>query len=153
MLYKRSALRYAARQSSFEIIAGTDSAAVSRGIGNHRLDPMYTRFDRRVLYVTHDVTAQLKNGNNAIGVLLGNGWYNHQSTAVWYFHEAPWRARSAFCMDLRITYEDGTVETITSGKDWKTSPSPIISTASTPVNIMMRGWNESGITKASGMLK
>lgn len=29
-------------------------------------------------------------------------------------------------MDIRITYEDGTVETISSGKDWKTSLSPII---------------------------
>lgn len=37
-------------------------------IGNHRLDPMYTRFDRRNLYVTYDVTSQLKNGDNAIGV-------------------------------------------------------------------------------------
>jgi alpha-L-rhamnosidase len=50
--------------------------------GDHRLDPMYTRFDRRLLYITHDVTAQLQSGANAIGVLLGNGWYNHQSTAV-----------------------------------------------------------------------
>ncbi|MDF2189377.1 alpha-L-rhamnosidase [Paraflavitalea sp. CAU 1676] len=95
-------------------------------IGTQRLDPMYTRFDRRTLYVTHDVTDQLKTGQNAIGVLLGNGWYNHQSTAVWNFHRAPWRARPAFCLDLRITYDDGTVETITSGKDWKTSFSPVV---------------------------
>lgn len=95
-------------------------------IGNHRMDPMYTRFDRRTLYVTYDVTANLKNGKNAIGVLLGNGWYNHQSTAVWDFHKANWRARPTFCLDLRITYEDGTVETITSGKGWKTSLSPVI---------------------------
>ena len=95
-------------------------------IGNHRLDPMYTRFDRRTLYVTHDITAQLKQGRNAVGVLLGNGWFNHQSTAVWYFHEAPWRARPAFCMDIRITFEDGTVETISTGKDWKTALSPVV---------------------------
>lgn len=95
-------------------------------VGNHRLDPMYTRFDRRTLYVTHDITAQLQQGNNVVGVLLGNGWFNHQSTAVWYFHEAPWRARPAFCMDIRITYNDGSVETITSGKDWKTALSPVI---------------------------
>ena len=95
-------------------------------IGDHRLDPMYTRFDRRTLYVTHDITGYLQEGKNAIGVLLGNGWYNHQSTAVWYFHEAPWRQRPAFCMDVRITYEDGSTATITSGKDWKTSLSPVI---------------------------
>lgn len=95
-------------------------------IGNHRLDPMYTRFDRRTLYVTHDVTTALQDGKNAIGVLLGNGWYNHQSTAVWYFHEAPWRNRPTFCLDLRITYEDGSKEVIASGKNWKTDLSPVI---------------------------
>ena len=95
-------------------------------IGSHRLDPMYTRFDRRTLYVTHDITTQLQSGKNAVGVLLGNGWFNHQSTAVWYFHEAPWRARPAFCMDIHITYDDGSLETISTGKDWKTALSPII---------------------------
>jgi alpha-L-rhamnosidase len=95
-------------------------------IGNHRLDPMYTRFDRRTLYLTHDITTQLRNGKNAIGVLLGNGWYNHQSTAVWNFDKAPWRNRPTFCMDVRITYEDGAVETNGTGKDWKTALSPII---------------------------
>lgn len=95
-------------------------------IGNHCLDPMYTRFDRRNLYVTYDVTRQLQQGDNAIGVLLGNGWYNHQSMAVWDFHNAPWRNRPTFCMDLRITYSDGTVETIKTDRDWKTSSGPLI---------------------------
>jgi alpha-L-rhamnosidase len=95
-------------------------------ISNHRLDPMYTRFDRRNLYVTHDITQQLQQGENAIGVLLGNGWYNHQSTAVWYFDKAPWRGRPTFCMDIRVKYADGTQGVISSGKDWKTAPSPVI---------------------------
>ncbi|MDR1381139.1 MAG: glycoside hydrolase family 78 protein [Tannerella sp.] len=94
--------------------------------GDHRLDPVYTRFDRRILYVAYDVTAQLQNGDNAIGVLLGNGWYTHQSMAVWDFHRAPWRDRPAFCLDLRITYTDGRVETIGTGTDWKTSSGPVV---------------------------
>ncbi len=95
-------------------------------IGNQRLDPMYTRFDRRNLYVTHDVTSQLQKGENAIGVILGNGWYNHQSLAVWDFERAPWRNRPAFCMDLRITYSDGSVEIIPTDLSWRKSDSPII---------------------------
>lgn len=94
--------------------------------GNHCLDPMFTRFDRRTLYVTYDVTSRLEMGKNTLGVILGNGWYNFQSTAVWYFHQAPWRARPAFCMDLRITYDDGSVETLTSDASWKTSSGPIV---------------------------
>lgn len=96
-------------------------------IGDQMLDPMYTRFDRRTLYVTHDVTKDLQGGANAIGVLLGNGWYNHQPLAVWDFHNAPWRNRPAFCMDLHIVYTDGTEETIVSERDWKTSSGGIIS--------------------------
>lgn len=116
----RSARAYIAAGGLFELyINGTK-------IGDHMLDPNYTRFDRRILYVTHDVTRELKAGKNAIGVLLGNGWYNHQSTAVWYFDRAPWRNRPAFCMDLRITYEDGSTETISSGRNWKTALSPVI---------------------------
>jgi len=95
-------------------------------IGDHRLDPMYTRFDRRTLYVTYDVTKNLLQGENVAGVILGNGWYNHQSTAVWYFDKAPWRTRPKFCMDLRITYDDGSEETVITGNSWKTSLSPVI---------------------------
>lgn len=90
-------------------------------IGNHRLDPMYTRFDRRNYYVTYDVTDQLQQGRNAIGVLLGNGWYNHQSLGVWDFHNAPWRNRPAFCLDLKITYSDGSIEIISTDNQWRTS--------------------------------
>ncbi len=96
-------------------------------VGDHQLDPMYTRFDRRNLYVTYDVTARLQAGENAIGVLLGNGWYNHQSMAVWDFDRAPWRNRPTFCLDLRLTYEDGTVETVATETDWKTASGALLS--------------------------
>ncbi len=115
-----SARAYLASAGLFELYIN------GRRIGDHRLDPMYTRFDRRLLYVTHDVTAELNAGDNAVGILLGNGWYNHQSTAVWDFHKAPWRARPCFCLDLRIVYDDGSVEIISSGKDWKVSTGSVI---------------------------
>lgn len=116
-------------------------------VGDHRLDPMYTRFDRRNLYVTYDVTKNLQQGKNAVGVILGNGWYNHQAMAVWNFDKAPWRARPAFCMDLKITYMDGTAETITSGSDWKTSFGAIISNniytgEHYDARLAQKGWNK-----------
>ncbi|TSD66261.1 Bacterial alpha-L-rhamnosidase [Inquilinus sp. KBS0705] len=116
----KSARAYIAAAGLYELYINGEK------IGNHRLDPMYTRFDRRTLYVTYDVTANIAAGKNAIGVLLGNGWYNHQSTAVWDFHLASWRNRPTFCLDLRITYEDGTFETISSSEHWKTSFSPVV---------------------------
>lgn len=118
-------------------------------IGDHRLDPAYTRFDRRTLYLTYDVTSCLKKGGNAIGVVLGNGWYNHQSTAVWYFDQAPWRSRPKFCMDLRITYDDGSEITIGSGTDWKTSLGPVIFNSiytgeHYDARLEQPGWNKPG---------
>lgn len=123
-------------------------------IGNHRLDPAYTRFDRRNLYVSYDVTEQLQPGENAVGVLLGNGWYNHQSTAVWFFDKAPWRARPTFCLDLRITYDDGSVETISTDKSWKTGLSPIIfnsiyTAEHYDARLEQAGWNTANFTDSA----
>ncbi|GBU07325.1 alpha-rhamnosidase [Bacteroidales bacterium] len=122
-------------------------------IGNHRLDPMYTRFDRRNLYVTYDVTTQLQEGKNAIGVILGNGWYNHQSHAVWDFDRAPWRNRPAFCMDLRITYIDGSTQTIVSERDWKTDAGPIVfnsiyTAEHYDARLEQKGWNTASFDDA-----
>ena len=118
-------------------------------VGNNRLDPAYTRFDRRILYVVHDVSSMLASGENVAGIILGNGWYNHQSTAVWNFHEAPWRNRPAFCLDIRIVYTDGSVEYISSGRDWKTTTGPIVFNSiytgeHYDARLEMPGWNRPG---------
>ncbi|RUT72465.1 alpha-rhamnosidase [Flavobacterium cupreum] len=95
-------------------------------VGNRMLDPMFTRFDARNLYASLDITKQLQNGKNAFGILLGNGWYNHQSTAVWDFDKTIWRNRPRFLVNIKITYTDATSETITSDETWKTADSPVI---------------------------
>lgn len=107
-------------------VAGLYELSINgKKIGDHRLDPMYTRFDRRTLYVVEDVTRQIQQGNNAIAVVLGNGWYNHQPLAVWNFDKAPWRNRPTFCLNLRIVYQDGSEETLTTDQQWRTAAGPI----------------------------
>ncbi len=44
-------------------------------VGDEVLSPGLTDYEKRALYVTHDVTALLKPGKNAAGVILGNGRY------------------------------------------------------------------------------
>jgi len=95
-------------------------------IGDHCLDPGYTRYDKRALYVTYDVTSALRQGANAIGVILGNGWYNVQTLAVWDFHKAPWRAAPKLYLQLRVEYADGYTETLVTDKQWKASTGPIV---------------------------
>jgi len=136
----KSARAYIAVAGLYELYINGEKA------GDHRLDPMYTRFDRRNLYVTYDVTHLLQQGKNAVGVLLGNGWYNHQSMAVWNFDRAPWRNRPAFCLDLRITYNDGSIETVCSELDWKTSSGPLVfnsiyTAEHYDARLEQKGWN------------
>ncbi len=90
-------------------------------VGDRVLDPAFTRFDRRVLYTAYDITDLIKDGTNAVGVELGNGWYNHQAVTTWHFDRAPWRARPTFCMDIRIRYGDGSEQIVSTGPGWQTS--------------------------------
>lgn len=118
-------------------------------IGDHRLSPAYTRYDRRNLYVTYDLTKNMREGHNALGVILGNGWYNFQSIAVWDYERAPWRNRPAFCMDVRITYKDGSEETVRSDKSWKTATGPIVYNSlytgeHYDARLEQAGWNTTG---------
>lgn len=97
-----------------------------RKVGDHLLDPGYTRYDKRDLYVTYDVTKFLRQGDNALGVVLGNGWFNVQTEAVWDFHKAPWRAAPKLLLSLFVEFADGTTEVIASDENWKGATGPIL---------------------------
>jgi alpha-L-rhamnosidase len=97
-----------------------------RKVGDHVLDPAFTRYDRRVLYVTYDVTDYLSPGKNAIGVVLGNGWYNMHTRCVWDFYKAPWRDRPTMLCQLEVKFTDGSSKIITSDSAWKVSTGPIV---------------------------
>ena len=95
-------------------------------VGDHLLDPAFTRYDRRALYVAHDVTDQVRQGDNAVGVMLGNGWYNMHTRATWNFDQSPWRNEPTMLLHLRIELEDGTVQTIVSDSSWQANCGPVL---------------------------
>jgi alpha-L-rhamnosidase len=95
-------------------------------VGDHVLDPSFTRYDKRVLYVTYDVTAQIKQGKNAVGAMLGNGWYNSHSRCVWDFDKSPWRDRPKLLVQLRLVLDDGSVQTIVSDGSWRATIGPVV---------------------------
>ena len=43
--------------------------------GDHVLDPAPSNYDKQAYYVSYDVTNQLQSGKNAVGIILGNGFY------------------------------------------------------------------------------
>lgn len=96
----------------------------NKRVGKNFLDPGYTHYDKRILYTTHDVTPLLQEGNNAITLALGNGFYNCQSRAVWDFEKARWRNRPSLICEIRIMYADGNTDIIVSNDTWKTQTGP-----------------------------
>jgi alpha-L-rhamnosidase len=88
-------------------------------VGDRLLDPKVTRYDRRVLYATYDVTAQVREGENALGVMLGNGWYNYHVKNPWHFDEAPWRDTPRLLCQLELEYADGSTRVIVSDGSWQ----------------------------------
>ncbi len=80
-------------------------------VGTNVLDPAWTTFDKRVLYVTYDVTSLLHRGPNAVGVMLGEGWYKSR----------------ALLLQMNIELADGKQVTVVSNPSWKVKNGPIVS--------------------------
>lgn len=74
----------------------------------------------KVMYLAYDVTNLLSNGENVIGVLLGNGFYNPRM----FWCEGYGTPR--FIGQLHLTYTDGSEEVIASDDSWKAAKSPIL---------------------------
>ncbi len=108
-------------------------------IGDHVLVPNWTDYDvrhiegllypfddqtsKRVHYIQYSLTGSLQQGENAIGVMLGNGFYNQAERIVEgkMSYGAP-----RLILQLVVTYEDGTKTCIRSDKSWKVSRGPIV---------------------------
>jgi len=82
-----------------------------RKVGRSVLDPAWTTYDKRVLYVAYDVTAYLRPGANAVAVTLGQGWY----------------AARALLLQLNIELEGGGRFDVVSDTSWKVAQGPILS--------------------------
>lgn len=88
-------------------------------VGDEVLTPYWTVYDKRLQYQTYDVTDMLATGNNAIGAMLGDGWY--RGTLAWGNQWAIYGNKLGLLCQLHIRYTDGTEETIVSDELWKAS--------------------------------
>lgn len=74
----------------------------------------------RVMYLSYDIKDLLKKGENAIGAILGNGFYNAPINWTQSY------GSPRFLGQIYLTYTDGTEEIIASDQSWKASKSPIL---------------------------
>ena len=94
-------------------------------VGDQILSPGWTDFRERVVYQAYDVTSEIKEGRNAIAALLAAGWYS--TPLQWYrqghnYGDTPPALRA----QLRIQYEDGSVDWILTDEKWKADISPTL---------------------------
>ncbi len=95
-----------------------------RRLGDQVFTPGWTSYNKRLQYQTYDITSLVLRGENAVGVLLGDGWYrgNIGFTGQRNFYGD----RLALLMQMQIKYEDGRQEIIGTDQNWKATTGPIL---------------------------
>jgi alpha-L-rhamnosidase len=84
-------------------------------VGNDVLAPGWTDYRKRLRYQTYDVTALVGRGPNAIGALVGDGWYAGRTG----MGQALWGFEKALLAELHVTYRDGTADVIATDETWR----------------------------------
>ncbi len=92
-------------------------------VGDNFLDPGWTKYDKCALYVSFDITKQLKQGSNALGVMLGNGFYNIPRER--YLKMITTYGAPKMIMKMVVEYADGSKQELVSDATWKAAESPI----------------------------
>ncbi|WP_406826900.1 family 78 glycoside hydrolase catalytic domain [Pedobacter sp. KACC 23697] len=96
-----------------------DAYINGKRIGEDYFNPGLTQYTKSQMYQTFDVTKLMISGKNAIGVILGEGWWSGGSTYMgdfWNF----FGDRQSFLSKLVITYANGHEKIIVSQpKTWK----------------------------------
>lgn len=101
-------------------------------VGDYRLAPEWTNYLKRVQYQTYDVTSMVKEGENAVGAFLADGWYAGRVGIVQVMGAPPYKLRGWYGnwphlrFQMHVTYEDGSQATVISDESWKsTTDGPI----------------------------
>jgi alpha-L-rhamnosidase len=97
-------------------------------IDDRRLDPGWTNYGKQILYSVFDITSLVQSGDNAIGVMLGNGFYNPLPMKVCgvNLRDFLYIGRPCFMAQVKLLFTDGTEQWIVTDKSWKTAAGPIL---------------------------
>lgn len=117
-------------------------------VGDQVLTPGWTSYSKRLQYQVFDVTKMLAKGNNAIGAMLGDGWY--RGTLAWGNNWAVYGKKLGVLLQMKITYSDGSVATVISDETWKASKDgpirmdDIYNGETYDATINITGWSNAG---------
>ena len=91
------------------------------------LSPDFTDYNKRVLFLAHDVTTLLRPGSpNAIGIELGRGYYGLTNPDVWHWEKAPWHGEPRVRALLKLCYVDGSCDIEGTDANWRVHDGPTV---------------------------
>lgn len=93
-------------------------------IGNDYLAPGWTSYDTHQQYQVVEITDLVKNGENAIGVSIGAGWF--KGTMSYNLNRNHYGTQTAFSGCVVLDYADGTRELLLSDETWKGTHGPVL---------------------------
>ena len=92
-------------------------------IGNEYFMPGWTDYEKRVYFHSYDITKSITKGENAIGAILGDGWYS--GYIGFGAHREHYGKHTRAIAQLEIEYNDGTRVTVPTNRSWKAAEGPI----------------------------
>jgi alpha-L-rhamnosidase len=122
-------------------------------VGAALLAPGWSKYDKTCLYDTLDLTPYLTNGNNAVGVMLGNGMYNVPATSRYTKFTGSFGPPKVIAQ-IYLYYTNGTSQVITSDAQWLTSSGPITYShvyggEDYDARLQPAGWNQAGFNASA----
>jgi alpha-L-rhamnosidase len=140
--------------TAFLTVHGMYEASINgKKVGNAFLTPGWTSYHKRLQYQVYDITSLLQKGENAIGVMIGSGWY--RTALAWNDNKNIYGKKLGLLIQLEIEYADGAHESIVSDGSWKTTDegpvrvSEIYNGETYDASREIRGWNEPGFKDQS----
>ncbi|MFE6077470.1 family 78 glycoside hydrolase catalytic domain [Paenibacillus sp. NPDC057886] len=114
---------------------------------DHLFTPGFTSYHDRLQYQVYDVTHFLQEGSNALGIVLGDGWWRGSTGGANLKNNFGYKL--AFLGQLMLQYEDGTMEWVCSDGSFKTSYGPLLKSDMKAgdlydARIDIEGWNQPG---------
>lgn len=104
---------YVTAQGAYEMFLNGDR------VSEDYLNPGMATYAKTLNYHTYDVTDMLDNGTNAVGALLGPGFYTGNMTFT-PNNKDMFGENEALLAKMVVTYEDGTTQTVvTDPETWK----------------------------------
>lgn len=93
-------------------------------VGDMEFAPLWSDYDKSVFYNVFDVTKLLAKRGNAVGVMLGNGFYNVNGGRYRKLQISFGPPTLRFV--LMLEYKDGTTDKVVSDGSWRYDVSPVL---------------------------